>query len=421
MEESVLGALMLRGGSWDLVQGLLREEDFYLQQHRLIFRGIAELAAGDKPRDFQSVAELLRLQERLEPAGGIAYLGTLANDTPSAANVRHYAERVKHYALLRELIAAAGDIAGMGYEPGTRDGESLLQAAEERLGRVARTRQVRAQSLKEVIDLADKAIQQAAARREQGLDRGIPSGMRCVDERTGGWGEGALVVIAARPSLGKTALLNQFAVHAARRGHAGLICSLEMSPEMLGIRAMAAAAGVNVTKLSCGYKKERDAACAAAVELGALPLYIDTDSYTLSSICAQISDYRRRYGIQWAAVDHIGLVEADGFAMRNDQMGHITRSLKKLAKRLRIPVIALSQLNRSVEKERRRPVLADLRDSGNIEQDADVCLFLHSEADDSQPVIGMQLGLLKNRGGRRGWIGKTVHFDGRLQRFEEAA
>jgi len=420
-EQSTLGGLLLDNRAWHELAGQLREEDFYLRRHRLVWRAIGELLRREQPCDFVTVAEHLRQRGELEEAGGLAGLGALAVDTPSAANVRAYAAIVRERAALRGLIAAGQDIAGLGWQPEGRAAELLLEAAQGRLAQVGRTRQQRARSFAEVIDLADQAIGAARRRREAGEDLGIPSGIPCLDRRTGGWHADSLVVIAARPSLGKTALLNQMAVHAARRGHAGLIFSLEMGPETLGIRAMATAAGVNLTALAGGLRGPHEAAARKAVELAALPLFVDTETYSLGGICAQAGEYRRVHGIRWAAVDHIGLVEHEGFHSRNEQVGAVTRTLKKLAKRLGIPVLALSQLNRGVERERRRPTLADLRDSGNIEQDADVCLFLHSDSEDNRAAIPVELGLLKNRGGRRGWLQEAVQFDGATQTFAEAA
>lgn len=420
-EQSLLGGLLLDNRPWHELGGRLAEEDFYTRDHRLIWRAIGELLRQERPADFVTVSEHLRQRGLLDEAGGLAYLGTLSADTPGAANALAYAAIVRERALQRALIAAGQDIAALGYDPAGRDADQLLDEAQARLARIARTRQARARSFAEIIDVADRAISEARRKREAGIDAGVPSGIPCLDARTGGWQPDSLIVIAARPGLGKTALLNQIAVHAARRGHGGLICSLEMGPETLGIRAMASAAAVNVTALLRGYREPHEVAALKAVELALLPLHVDTDTYSLGGICAQISEYRRVHGIRWAAVDHIGLVEAEGFHSRNEQIGAITRSLKKLAKRLQIPIIALSQLNRGVEKDRRRPTLADLRDSGNIEQDADACLFLHSETEDNQPVIGVQFGLLKNRGGRKGWIERGVRFNGATQTFHEEA
>ncbi len=420
-EQSLLGGLLLNNRAWEGVGEALVEEDFYRRDHRLIFRAIGELLRDSKPADFVTVSEHLRQRELLDDAGGVAYLGTLCADTVGFSNARAYAAIVRERALQRSLIAVGQDIAGLGYAPGEQGPDTLLDQAQARLSRIARTRQARARSFAEVIEAADRAISEAQRKREAGIDNGVPSGIPILDASTGGWQPDNLIVIAGRPGLGKTALLNQIAVHAARRGHAGLILSLEMGPETLGIRAMASAAAVNLTALMRGFRGPHEAAAHAAVELSALPLHVDTDTYSLGGICAQIAEYRRSHGIRWAAVDHLGLVEAEGYNTRNEQIGAITRSLKKLAKRLQIPILALSQLNRSVEKDRRRPTLADLRDSGNIEQDADACLFLHSEAEESHAEAKVQLGLLKNRVGRKGWLEKRVRFNGATQTFKEIA
>ena len=418
-EQALLGGLLLNNRVWHEVGQRLAEEDFYRRDHQLIYRAIGELLLHGEPADFVTVSEHLRQRELLDEAGGLAYIATLSVDTAGSSNAAAYAAIVHERALLRGLIAAGQDIAGLGYSPGALAPDALLDEAQSRLTRIARTRQVRARSFAEIIEVADQAISLAQHKREAGIDGGVPSGIACLDARTGGWQPDNLIVIAGRPGLGKTALLNQIAVHAARRGHPGLILSLEMGPETLGIRAMASAAGVNVSALMRGYREPHEAAAQAAVELSGLPLHVDTDTYSLGGICAQIGQYKRTHDIQWAAVDHIGLIEVEGYNTRNEQIGAITRTLKKLAKRLQIPVIALSQLNRGVEKDRRRPTLADLRDSGNIEQDADACLFLHSEAEDNQATLTMELGLLKNRGGRKGWIGRRISFNGATQTFQE--
>ena len=420
-EQSLIGGLLLNNRAWHDLADRLSEEDFYTRDHRLIYRAIGELLRLGRPADFVTVSEHLRQRELLDDAGGVAYLGTLCADTPSASNARAYAAIVRERALQRGLVAAGQDIAEMGYAPGEREPDTLLDEAQARIGRIVRTRQARAHSFAEIIDLADRAISEATRRREAGIDGGVPTGIPCLDTWSGGWQPNNLVIIAGRPGLGKTAFLNQIALHAARRGHAGLILSLEMGPETLGIRAMASAAAVNVSALIRGYRETHEAAALKAVELAGLPLHVDTDTYSLSGICTQIGEYRRSHGIQWAAIDHIGLIETRGFNTRNEQIGAITRSLKKMAKRLQIPIIALSQLSRGVEKDRRRPTLADLRDSGNIEQDADACLFLHSEAEDQQATVPVELGLLKNRGGRKGWLSKRVLFNGATQTFHEVA
>ncbi len=417
-EQSVLGGIMLSPQAWELVAPVLHAEDFYRHDHQLIYSAAAALLTEGKPCDFLILTDLLRQSGRLDEAGGAPYLASLAVDTFSTANVESYARIVAEHAKRRRVIALCAEVGDAAY--GREESAALLERLNVGLDRVGRQQTGKAKTFGQVLDLADKAVSLAKEKRVSGGLIGAPTGLPCLDQRTGGLCKGRLIVIAARPSLGKSALLNQIGMYAAGHGHPGMICSLEMPDEELGIRAMASAANVNVTRLSFGADDERDLACHAATALMALPLWIDTDTYDLAGICAQIAHAKRVHGITWAAVDHIGLVEAGDYNSRNDQLGVITRSLKKLAKKLDIAVVALSQLNRTVEKERRLPVLADLRDSGNIEQDADVCLFLHTDVEDNQALLPMRFGLLKNRGGRRGWIGTRVDFDGATQRFVDS-
>lgn len=413
-ESSVLGALLVDTSQWHRIAGILTPDDFSEFEDREIAKACA--AHADQPASFIQVDVWMR--ER--GAGNqVAKLGTLANDFGYArANLEGNATVVAEFAKRRRIESLCRESAELAK---TEYADELLTRLNIGLEQITRRRTGKVRTLAEVIDLGDKAITEAGIKRKAGVDAGVPTGIACLDSRTGGWAPETFIIIAARPSLGKTALLNQIGVHAARRGHAGMILSLEMGAEMLGIRAMATAAEVNVTKLMRGFHEEHEKAALAGVELAKLPLYVDTDTYTLGGICAQISEYRRTHGIKWAAIDHIGLVEAEGFNSRNDQLGAITRTLKKLGKRLGIPIIGISQLTRGVEKERRRPLLSDLRDSGNLEQDADVCLFLHSDAEDNKAAIKIELGLLKNRGGRKGWIEKTVMFNGATQTFTEVA
>lgn len=416
-EQNVLGAIMLTAQAWEVVAPVVRVDDFYRADHRAIFDAAAALLNAGKSCDFIVVTDALRSAGKLDDAGGPAYIASLSMDTHSLANVEAYAKIVAEHARRRRVIALCYEVGDAAY--GRTEASALIERLNVGLERVGRPDTGKAKTFAEVLDAADKAISLAKDRRVTGKLLGAPTGIPCVDKRTGGLRPGRLYILAARPSLGKSALLNQFAVHAARNAHPGFVASLEMTDDELGTRAMASAAGVNVTRLSFGAEVERESACAAASALMTLPLWVDTDTYDLAGICAQIAHHKRVNGITWAAVDHVGLVETDGFSNRNEQLGVITRTLKKLAKKLDIAIVALSQLNRTVEKDRRWPMLADLRDSGNVEQDADVCLFLHTDALDNEAQIDMHLGLLKNRGGRRGWISDIVVFDGATQTFRQ--
>ena len=253
---------------------------------------------------------------------------------------------------------------------------------------------------------------------------GVRTGIPVIDGALGGLCPTRLSVLAARPSIGKTAIALQISVNAARNGVPGGICSLEMGASELGARMNAYHSQANFTRLLRG----RDDALGRMVsswqhdQPKTWPLHIDTDTYGLSGIEARITSWKRRHGIQFAIVDHIGLVEVEGDKSAYDRVSLVSRRLKKLAKRLDIAIIAVAQLNRALEKERRKPTLADLRDSGNIEQDIDIGVFLHVDPQDAdaQPVP-VQIGFLKNRTGRRGWQKHPLMFDGQTQTFREQA
>lgn len=251
---------------------------------------------------------------------------------------------------------------------------------------------------------------------------GVPTGLEMIDSKMGGLQGGRLVVIAARPSVGKTALAQQISIHAASQGFPVGTCSLEMSSYELGVRAMSHVYKVNVSKL---FRAEEEALQMVSTGMMArnfnkFPMFFDCDTYELEDIASKIRLWAKRDNIKLAVVDHIGLVEVKGVLSPNERVGKVSRTLKKLAKELDIAIIAVSQLNRGNEKDNRMPILSDLRDSGSVEQDADIALFIHAQqGEDGQPPM-YQLGLLKNRQGPRGWLQERVDFDGRIQTFIES-
>lgn len=420
-EQSVLGGLLLDNRHWHEVSAIVHAEDFYTQDHRTIFHGISDLCEEGEPCDFVTLSEKLRQQGNLQNAGGTAYLGTLALDTAGSANVCAYAAIVRERSVLRSLIAVGQDIAQMGYQPGGRDPQELLNAAGNLLGKLHAERVPSVRTMRDILDSADATIAEVQQRRLEGKSAGVPFGIPWLDQRIGGFRSGQLIFMGARPSIGKSALLNQFALHAAMSGHPGLICSLEMEEDELGFRAMAHYAQQNMTRLSFGSEIEVAFAREKRVTLEKAPLFFDTSSYELHDILGQIAIHKRNHDIAWAAVDHIGLIESSQHRTTIDRVSEVTRSLKKLAKRLGIPIIALSQLSRGVEKENRKPRMSDLRDSGTIEQDANIVIFLHTEAEDGAQNPPMEFILAKNRGGRRGFSGPRFTFHGNVQTFVEQA
>jgi replicative DNA helicase len=404
-----------------------------LADNRAFFEANARISAADF--EHLDLAELWRhalvLFGKQQPVGMTTMIDRVRHDEAlvrawkavvaecySPSNAATYADAVRSASLKRRVAALAGVLSGEA-KRGDLSGDEIVASALEAFSVLQKRVAASAQRFSDAYVATEAAIRETRDRRNRGELTGAPTGITGLDEALGGIAGAKLIILAARPSVGKTAVANLAAVNMARHGFPGAVFSLEMSTDQLVARALAAEAGVNVTALSRGEANTLDVAAHAYVEhIGDIPLWIDTDTYDLARICAQAAMLRHKHAITWIIVDHIGLVEtAQRFGTRNDQMGHISRTLKQLAKRLGIPVIALSQLSRECEREQRKPNLSDLRDSGNLEQDADQVIFLHSPYDTPRgvPRRGLEFGLLKNRGGRCGWIG-GYEFEGATQR-----
>ncbi|MES1924709.1 DnaB-like helicase C-terminal domain-containing protein [Salinisphaera sp. T31B1] len=410
-ERSIVGAVVADDRCIADVAAIVQPEDFRYAPHREIFAYALKLHARGEPVD------LVTLGNAVRQAGHTRLLGEIAIDVPGAANVEAYARVVADWSRRRAVVSAcqkAIDTAGR-----TESGElaadlaSRLEAASERtIGESLNWHGVITRMVEEV--------EQAANVDDDGVT-GVRTGIPMIDGALGGLCRQRLIVLAARPSIGKTALANQIAVNAARDGVPGGICSLEMGEAELGARAMAYHCRANFTRLLRGRGDALDA-MVRGMRQGdpkTWPLHLDTSTYSLAGIEARITSWKRNHDIRFAIVDHIGLIEVEGNVSTYDRVSLVSRRLKKLAKRLDIAIIAVAQLNRALEKERRKPTLADLRDSGNIEQDIDVGVFLHVDPDDlEQQPTRVHIGVLKNRTGRRGWA-KPLMFDGACQRFFE--
>jgi len=413
-EAAVIGGLLIDNQAWWRITGRVSEQDFEADAHRKLFALIAgEIEQG-------RTADIITLGVD-KPLRSLAM--QLASDSAGTANIVSYADAVRTAAQGRMALRAMLEgVAALKSEQPVRE---VIQSVSQALEAVGRSSIGTSMSFQEIIRAGLSAIERANERRTAGNQAGVPTGIPAVDRRTGGLHPGQLIVVAARPGVGKTALTSQIALHAASHGEPVGICSLEMSDEQLAIRAFAHKLKVNGTALKVG----EDAAMQEVLKklpeshMRDLPIWTDTSTYSLDGIVARLTEWRRKHEIHLAVVDHIGLIESEGYGNRNDQLGNISRRLKKLAKQLDIPILAVSQLNRSVEKEGRRPRLSDLRDSGNIEQDVDVGLFLHTEADtDASEAVTVEIGLLKNRDGRKGWITTpTFQFHGPTQTFREIA
>lgn len=412
-EQAVLGALMLDNDRFHDVNSHLLSADFYRADHRKIYEAISVLADKGEPFDAVVVANYLEDRKELENVGGLGYVASLQNNVPTANTAKSHAKAIREKSIRRHTQATLQ--AALEQAVTDKPIEDIIADTQAQLESVAHVGAG-------YIHL-QHALQDALAKLSETKERvrlgaiGAPTGIPAIDGRTGGLHGPRLWCVAARPGLGKTAITLQWALNSAGRGHKVGICSLEMSSEELAYRAFANKLQVNMTAFAHADDQTVEIATTKlpSSNIKSLDIFLDTQTFALSGIVSRITEWKRKHGISYAIIDHVGLVEATGYNNRNDQLGHISRSLKKLCKRLDMPIVIVSQLNRSVEKERRRPALSDLRDSGNIEQDIDVGIFLHAGDDDTQ----IEIGLLKNRLGRKGWLNENFTFDGATQTFRE--
>src|SRR5581483_6518695 len=378
-----------------------------------------------KPADFVTLSEHLRQRGELGEAGGVAYLGTLAADTPSAANVRAYAEIVRERSVLRSLIAAGQDIAELGYQPGGRASAELQEEAEKALFRQRSRGSREANQAEGYETLIPRVENRVEAVSRGGEQPGLPTGFTELDRRTMGLHPGDLVIIGGRPGMGKSSLSQNIAENVAiDQNRPVLVFSMEMPREQLAMRSIAARAGVPLERLKGGDLDELHWAEIAAWggRLRRAPLFID-DTGALSPI--ELRSRARRYqakhpGLALVIVDYIQLMQVRGERNRDNEIGVISRALKALAKELGVPLIALSQLSRKCEERAdKRPQISDLRESGSIEQDADMVLLLYRDEyyDQDSPDLGIaEVDLAKQRNGPRATF--DLNYRGEFCRFE---
>jgi replicative DNA helicase len=382
-EQSTIGGLMLLDAAWDIICERVSEEDFYRQDHRLIFRAIAALANVGKPRDVVTLSEWLEQRGELEKAGGLLYLGTLAKDTPSAANIKAYADIVRERSVLRQLIQVGEEIAGEAYSPGEQEVSQLLDEAESKVFRIAE--QVKGGSKKNgyvgIRTVLGEAVDRIDERyHSKNPITGIPTGFDALDERTRGLQKTDLIIIAGRPGMGKSVLMMNIVENAAiRHKKACAVFSLEMSRSQLGERSIASLGRIDFERLQNGQLEDSDwpRITTAISMMSEARLFIDdTSGLTIPNLKARCRRIRREHGLDLIAVDYIQLMEAvDKKQNYSNQIGEISRGLKGIAKEFDVPVVALSQLNRAVDsRSDKRPTMSDLRDSGAIEQDADIII-----------------------------------------------
>lgn len=414
-EHSLIGGLLIDPVAWDRVADLVSESDFYRDDHRKIFQHIAALSMAGKQVDVVTVFDAIERSNQAEQTGGLAYLGEIANATPSTANIRRYAEIVREKATLRRLIVAAETFRVSCFKPGGKSPSDLVDAVERQL-----TAEIdeSADEPAALVDVLNDALKYIDSRADAS---GLRSGFADLDKLTGGFEPGQLIVIAARPSVGKTLFACNVADNVAKRGNAVLFFTLEMSRREIGMRILASRSSVSMHDMRAGLKADADWDRMA----GALPdaanqrMWIDDKpAIGVAYIRARAKRMKRQRGLDVIVVDYIGLMKGQG-DNRVQEIGSISRGLKALAKELEIPIIALAQLNRGVEsRQDKRPIMSDLRDSGEVEQDADIIAMLHREAlysDGPEWENFTELILRKNRNGPLGDV--ALHYDGRRMTF----
>ncbi len=410
-EESVLGGVLLDGHALDRVIEGMSIDDFYRESHRKIFRAMLTLSEKGEPIDLITLADTLKARGELPESGGATYLAELVDKVPSAANIVHYARIVREKAVLRNLINVANAIASRCYS-GPEDVERFLDEAERLIFAVSEKR-IRPSFLKMsdlIIDTV-KTVEKLYERKE--LITGVPTGFLDLDRMTAGLQPSDLIIVAARPSVGKTAFVLNIAQYVALHANTGVgIFSLEMAKEQLVLRMLCSEARVDTAKVRTGYLGERDFSrlATAAGRLAEAPIYIDdTPAQNVLELRAKARRLKREANIGLVIIDYLQLMRGlDTQENRTQELSEVSRSLKSLAKELKVPVVALSQLNRQVEQRAdRRPVMSDIRDSGCIEQDGDVILFIYRDEvykPDSQDEGVAEIIVGKQRNGPTGTV-----------------
>ena len=382
-EQSILGGILLDNQALNNVLEVLVANDFYSESHRRIFTAIIELSDKNEPTDLITLTNILKNKKQLDGVGGAAYLASLVDNVPSAANVAYYAKIVKEKAILRQLIGTATGILKNSYDSGM-DVDDVLDEAEHSIFDISENK-IRPSFylLKNIIKDTFKTIENLYEKKN--LITGVPTGFARLDDLTSGLQKSELIIVAGRPSMGKTAFALNLARHAAvEMGLPVAVFSLEMSKEQLALRMLAADAKVDSQRLRRGLVGETDwpKLTTAAGRLSEAPIFIDdTPAITVLEMKAKARRLKSENGLEMVVLDYLQLMRAGGRRdSREQEISEISRSLKALAKELNVPVIALSQLNRKVEdRTNRRPQMADLRESGAIEQDADVIAFIYRD------------------------------------------
>lgn len=431
-EQSILGGLMLDNERWDTVTERVTSNDFFNRQHRLIFNEMQRLLEMNQPIDLITLSESLEQKGKLEAVGGFAYLAELSKNTPSAANISAYADIVRERAVVREMITVAHEIADAGYNPQGRSSEELLDLAESRVFQIAENRVNKDEGPKSIDHILNDTllhIEQLYQKPHNGVT-GISSGYQDLDQKTAGLQKSDLIIVAARPSMGKTTFAMNLCENAAMTEQKPvLIFSLEMPGEQIMMRMLASLSRVNQTRLRTGQLDDEDWARISRtmnIMLEKRNMYIDDSScLTPTEVRARARRvFREHDGLSLIMIDYLQLMRVPLLSdNRTLEIAEISRSLKTLAKELQVPVVALSQLNRSLEQRSdKRPVNSDLRESGSIEQDADLIIFIYRDEvyHENSDMKGIaEIILSKQRNGPIGTVRLT--FNGQWSRFDNYA
>jgi len=425
-EQSVLGGLMLEPDALDRVIPVLSYKDFYRRDHQLIFKAIGELAEKNRPYDAVTLGDWFDSNGLGEQMGGTGYLVELAQNTPSAANIVAYAEIVRDKSVLRSLVEVGSQITEDGLAPGNREVADVLASAEQRVFRIAEFNRSGRKETVAIKDIMREAFDILQMRHEnQGSVTGLATGYHEFDEMTAGLQPADLLILAARPAMGKTALALNIAEHAAIRcKKAVAIFSMEMSATQLAFRLVSSIGRINATKLKTGQLADEDWA-KVTTAMNALiqsKIFIDDEpALSPAKLLSKARRLKREHDIGLVVVDYLQLMSVPGNSEnRATEISEISRSLKAMAKELNVPVIALSQLNRGLESRGdKRPIMSDLRESGAIEQDADLILFIYRDEyyNKDSPDTGLaEIIVGKHRNGATGTF--RLRFHGELTRFD---
>lgn len=425
-EQAVLGGLLLSPRAWDQVADVINETDFYREDHRLIYRAIHELSDRGKPCDAVTVTEWFESHGLVEQVDGGGYISQLASNTPSAANVRAYADIVREKSVLRQLIDVGAEITSAAFTSDGRDSKELLEEAERKVFAIADQGMRSGSGFVSVQDTLKEAIEKIQELHEfEGEITGTPTGFKDFDKQTAGLQPSDLIIVAGRPAMGKTSLAMNIAENAAIKHDIPVaIFSMEMSALQLVMRLFSSLGQIDQTRLRTGNLDDLDwpKLTSAMNLLHKSHIFIDeTPSLSPSELRARARRLKREHNIGLIVVDYMQLMAVPGSTEnRATEIAEISRSLKAVAKELNIPVIALSQLNRALEQRpNKRPIMADLRESGSIEQDADLIIFIYRDEvyNEDSPHKGLAEIIIGKQ--RNGPIGKCfLTFRGQFTRFE---